>query len=223
MVKDKSTRQSVLELLKKKQELSVSGLKEHLDITEMAVRKHLIKLEGEGLISSRTVRQPMGRPVIFYQLTKVGNDLFPNNYDKIAVEILHDIKDSMGIEAIDTLFNNREQRMRKKYLRKIYQDDPLKERVQQLVDVQEDSGYMAELVEDESSESDGNVSVTFEQFNCPISAIAGEYDKPCECELKLFKEVLGTDNVERVSCIAKGGKSCRYVVKEEKKAVVKSK
>ena len=223
MVKDKSTRQSVLELLKKKQELSVSGLKEHLDITEMAVRKHLIKLEGEGLISSRTVRQPMGRPVIFYQLTKAGNDLFPNNYDKIAVEILRDIKDSMGIEAIDTLFNNREQRMRKKYLRKIYQDDPLKERVQQLVDVQEDSGYMAELVEEESSETEDNVQVTFEQFNCPISAIAGEYDKPCECELKLFKEVLGTENVERVSCIAKGGKSCRYVVKDEKKAVVKSK
>lgn len=216
MVKDKSTRQSVLELLKKKQELSVSGLKEHLDITEMAVRKHLIKLEGEGLISSRTVRQPMGRPVIFYQLTNEGNNLFPNNYDKIAVEILHDIKESMGLDAVDTLFNNREQRMRKKYLRKIYQEDPLKERVQQLVDVQEESGYMAELVEEETKEEMGNVSVTFEQFNCPISAIANEYDKPCECELQLFKEVLGTDGIERVSCIAKGGKSCRYVVQETK-------
>jgi len=211
MAKDKSTREAVLELLKKKQELSVSGLKEFLDITEMAVRKHLIKLEGEGLISSRTVRQPMGRPVIFYSLTKAGNDLFPNSYGKIAVEILQDIKDSMGEEAIDVLFNNREQRMRKKYQRRIFTDDSLVDRVKQLVDVQEESGYMAEMANDETL---GEDAVTFAQYNCPISAIANEYDKPCECELKLFKEVLGTDDVERVSCIAKGGKSCKYVVKE---------
>lgn len=205
-----STRQAILELLKKCQELSVSGLKEHLDITEMAVRKHLVKLEGEELIHSRTVRQPMGRPVIFYRLTEEGNKIFPNNYDKIAVEILQDIQESMGNEAIDTLFNNRERRMRKKYQRRIYQDDPLVERVKQLVEVQQDNGYMAEFNEEESVHG-----VSFEQFNCPIAAIADRYNKPCQCELELFKEVLGTEQVERVTCIAKGERSCKYVVKEE--------
>lgn len=205
-----STRQAILELLKKCQELSVSGLKEHLDITEMAVRKHLVKLEGEELIRSRTVRQPMGRPVIFYRLTEEGNKLFPNNYDKVAVEILQDIQESMGNEAIDTLFNNREKRMRKKYQRRIYQDDPLVERVKQLVEVQQNNGYMAEFNEDENIDG-----VSFEQFNCPIAAIADRYDKPCQCELALFKEVLGTEQVERVACIAKGERSCKYVIKEE--------
>ncbi|SEO66463.1 iron-sulfur cluster biosynthesis transcriptional regulator SufR [Amphibacillus marinus] len=214
MVKDKSTRQAILELLKKSKELSVSGLKEHLDITEMAVRKHLVKLEGEGFIQSRTVRQPMGRPVIFYSLTAEGNGLFPNNYDKVVVELLSDIQETMGNEAIDKLFENREQRMRKTYKRHIFQDDRLHERVKQLVRVQQENGYMAEFSQVEGNEELDKQYMTFEQYNCPIAAIADRYDKPCHCELNLFKEVLGTDQVERVSCIAKGEKSCKYVVKE---------
>lgn len=211
MSKEMSTRQAILELLKKKRELSVSGLKQHLDITEMAVRKHLVKLEGEHLINSRTVRQPMGRPVIFYSLTGEGEKLFPNNYDKIAVEILRDIQESLGTDAIDQLFENREQRMRKKYVRRIYEEDTLKDKVLDLVDVQSESGYMAEYIE-----SKDDKEFVFAQYNCPIIAIADRYDKPCHCELNLFKEVLGTDQVERVECIAKGGKSCKYLVKESK-------
>ncbi|GGM29828.1 DeoR family transcriptional regulator [Paraliobacillus quinghaiensis] len=211
MVKEMSTRQAILELLKKKKELSVSGLKQFLDITEMAVRKHLVKLEGEHLITSRTVRQPMGRPVIFYSLTKEGEKLFPTNYDVVAVEILRDIQESMGTDAIDTLFENREKRMRKKYVRRIFEEDPLQEKVKELVNVQNESGYMAEFTESDEDE------ISFAQYNCPIAAIADRYDKPCDCELELFKQVLGTDQVKRVTCIAKGEKSCKYVVKQTDK------
>lgn len=208
MVKEMSTRQAILELLKKKRELSVSGLKQFLDITEMAVRKHLVKLEGEHLITSRTVRQPMGRPVIFYSLTDLGNKIFPTNYDVIAVELLQDIQESLGTDAIDTLFENREKRMRKKYIRQIFEEDPLEEKVRALVNVQNESGYMAEYTDA------GKDEISFSQYNCPIAAIADRYDKPCHCELELFKQVLGTDQVRRVTCIAKGEKSCQYIVKQ---------
>lgn len=76
MSSQKTTRESIVELLKKNKELSVSGLKEHLDITEMAVRKHLVKLEADELITSRSVRKPMGRPVIYYRLTEKGHEIF---------------------------------------------------------------------------------------------------------------------------------------------------
>lgn len=208
MVKEMSTRQAILELLKKKRELSVSGLKQFLDITEMAVRKHLVKLEGEHLITSRTVRQPMGRPVIFYALTAAGNKIFPTNYDLIAVELLQDIQESMGTDAIDTLFENREKRMRKRYIRQIFEEDPLEEKVRALVNVQNESGYMAEYTDA------GKNEISFSQYNCPIAAIADRYDKPCHCELELFKQVLGTDQIRRVTCIAKGEKSCQYIVKQ---------
>ncbi|NMA91147.1 MAG: transcriptional regulator [Amphibacillus sp.] len=209
MSSQKTTRESIVELLKKNKELSVSGLKEHLDITEMAVRKHLVKLEADELITSRSVRKPMGRPVIYYRLTEKGHEIFPNNYDKIVVELLQDIHENLGEETIDTLFKNREQRLRKRYQRRIYKEDSLTERVEQLVDVQSENGYMAEFSAPENDDT-----ITFEQYNCPIAAIADRYDRPCHYELELFKEVLGTDQIERVECIAKGGKSCKYVIQK---------
>ena len=114
-------------------------------------------------------------------------------------------------ETIDVLFKNREERLRKKYSRRIFKDDPLSERVESLVDVQSENGYMAEFNEPDEDEKD---TITFEQYNCPIAAIADRYDKPCHYELELFKEVLGTDRVERVECIAKGGKSCKYIIQK---------
>ena len=208
MIQQLSTRQSILELLKRYQNLSVSELKKHLDITEMAVRKHLIKLEGEHLVDSRPVRQPMGRPVIYYSLTSEGQDLFPKSYDKITMEFLADIEEGLGQEAIDYLFENREKRMRKRYARQIFAEDELSDKVKQLVQVQMSSGYMAEC--DEISEDE----ISFSQYNCPIAAIANKYGKPCECELSLFKDVLGTDNIKRVSCMADGEASCKYVIKQ---------
>lgn len=216
MGKHVSTRRAILELLKKGKSLSVSELKHDLDITEMAVRKHLVKLEGENLITSQSVRQPMGRPVIFYSLTDSGEDLFPRNYDAIAMEFLTDIEESMGHDAIDKLFDNREKRMRKSYARRIFPEDELSEKVKELVQVQNENGYMSEFNEENES------TISFSQYNCPIVAIAGKYSKPCECELSLFKSVLGTDNVERVACIAKGESSCKYLIKKESKETVSS-
>jgi len=208
----KSTREQIKELLKKNKELSVAELTSFLDVTEMAVRKHLARLEAENMITSKTVRQPMGRPVIFYRLTQTGHDTFPNSYDRFVVELLQDIHENIGEDAIDMIFKNREERLRKKYQRRIFLEDTLLERVEQLVDVQQENGYMAEFTEREADQRD---VITFEQFNCPIAAIADQYDKPCEYELKLFKEVLGTDEISRVECLAKGGKSCKYLIKNE--------
>ncbi|WP_163580955.1 helix-turn-helix transcriptional regulator [Gracilibacillus saliphilus] len=206
MVKEQSTRAMILELLKKNQSLSVNGISNFLNITEMAIRKHLIKLESEKLITSRTVRQPMGRPVIYYSLTTAGENVFPKSYDLLTMEFLRDIEDTIGMEAIDQLFERREERLRQKYRRRIFIEDPIAERVKALVKVQSDNGYMSEFHEED------NDKLSFAQYNCPIAAIADKYDKPCDCELNLFKSVLGTEKVKRVECIAKGGTACKYVV-----------
>ncbi|MFD2656471.1 helix-turn-helix transcriptional regulator [Gracilibacillus thailandensis] len=208
MAKKQSTKAMILELLKKNQSLSVNGISNFLNITEMAIRKHLIKLESEKLINSRTVRQPMGRPVSYYSLTRVGENVFPKNYDLLTMEFLRDIEETIGMEAIDQLFERREERLRQKYRRRIFIEEPIAERVKALVKVQSDNGYMSEFHEEDKDQ------LSFSQYNCPIAAIADKYDKPCDCELNLFKSVLGTEKVKRVECIAKGGTACKYVVEK---------
>ncbi|WP_407272363.1 helix-turn-helix transcriptional regulator [Radiobacillus sp. PE A8.2] len=204
-----STRQSILELLKKNRSFSVSELRTHLDITEMAIRKHLFKLEGERLINSRTVRQPMGRPVIYYSLSPTGEKLFPANYGTIMVDFLSDIEEMNGQEAIDTLFKNRQKRLEKQYGRRIDFDSGLEEKVNELVHLQNESGYMAEYSVRNQEE------IEFSQYNCPIASISKKYNQPCDCEMSLLKKVLDTDNVERLSCLTEGDNCCKYVVKQE--------
>ena len=71
-----STKEKILDLLKKDVSLSVNELTECLHITHMAVRKHLNNLEKDGLIESREMKKPMGRPLQLYSLSKKGERLF---------------------------------------------------------------------------------------------------------------------------------------------------
>ena len=114
-----STKDKILNLLKKEVSLSVNELTGSLQITHMAVRKHLNSLEKDDLISSREVKQPMGRPLQTYFLTEKGERLFPKNYETITIEFLHDLMDMYGEEAIHTLFNKREKRLTMEYSQKI--------------------------------------------------------------------------------------------------------
>jgi predicted ArsR family transcriptional regulator len=51
-----------------------------LDITVMAVRKHLNVLERESYIYAFEMKQPIGRPVLVYALTPQADELFPKSY-----------------------------------------------------------------------------------------------------------------------------------------------
>ena len=66
-------------------------------------------------------------------------------------------------------------------------------------------GYMAE-VEDGA---DAGEEFVLHEYNCPIAQVAGRYQQACQCELALFRELLGT-KVERTECLAKGGGKCTY-------------
>ena len=59
----------------------------------MAVRKHLNVLERDSLLTISEVRQPMGRPLLVYSLSPKAEELFPKNYEHMAVEFLHDLKE----------------------------------------------------------------------------------------------------------------------------------
>lgn len=76
---DISTRDKILQMLKTKGELSAKEITEFIGITSMAVRRHINTLEKEGLIESKTIRQPMGRPSAIYRLTEQAEDFFPTS------------------------------------------------------------------------------------------------------------------------------------------------
>lgn len=201
----KTTKDKILELIKKEVKLTVTELTVFLNITDMAVRKHLTAMEKDGLITSREAKQPMGRPIQLYSLSEKGELLFPKNYEGLSVEFLKDIEDLHGEASIHQLFRKREKRLTEEYAGKISGTSSDK-KMEEMLAIQNDKGYMAEVTQLTEN--------TFEltEYNCPIMAIANEYKVACQCETSMFKEVLQTENVKRTTCKTNGDDHCRFMI-----------
>ncbi|MED1799686.1 helix-turn-helix transcriptional regulator [Brevibacillus porteri] len=203
-----STRDQILHMLKVKGSLPVSDMAVDLGITEMAVRRHLNTLERDNLIKSTLVRQAMGRPTNVYSLSQEADELFPRNYSHLTLDFLQDIKEIDGLSKIEMLFRRRENRLEETY--RSHMQGDLEKRVAKLAELQNDKGYMVEWEKDENGDG-----YRIQEFNCPISQVAREFNQACSCELSLFRRVLNA-NVEQTTCMAKGGDKCVFHIKEAK-------
>lgn len=208
-----STKDKILDLLKKEVSLAVNDLTQRLNITHMAVRKHLDSLQKDQLVQTSELKQPMGRPLIIYSLTEEAEKFFPKNYEGITLEFLHDIKDLYGEEAVEELFKKREERLSKEYSQRISQKTN-SEILNELVVLQNEKGYMA------------NVSLIDEdiyelvEHNCPILSVAHSFKTACQCETQMLQNVLHTDNIRRVSCKTDGDDHCRFIINFKQKTLL---
>lgn len=196
------TREQLLHLLKMRGPLSAKDITLEMQITDMAVRRHLGTLERDGYVDFALTRQNIGRPTAVYRLTELAEGFFPKTYHTLTLELLDELTHESGEEMINLLFNRRKQKMLHKYEADITVVS-LHERVTQLTAVQNDHGYMAES----TLISNGEFILT--EHNCPISQIACQYNHACQCELELFRSVLQAD-VSRSECLAEGGSKCVY-------------
>jgi predicted ArsR family transcriptional regulator len=199
-----STKDRILDLLKKEVSLSVNDFTEQLQITHMAVRKHLATLEKDGLILSVERKQPMGRPLQLYSLTQKGEKVFPKNYEGITLEFLKDIEEIHGEDSIHLLFKKREDRLTTEYSTRL-KTQSMPDKLNEIVKIQNEKGYMAR-----ASQIDEH-SFELIEYNCPIYSVAQEYKMACHCETEMFKKVVGTDQVHRTTCKTDGDNHCKFV------------
>ncbi|WP_043931652.1 helix-turn-helix transcriptional regulator [Bacillus sp. EB01] len=202
----KSTKDRILELLKKEASMTVAHLTGQLNITHMAVRKHLNGLESDGLIQSQDFKQPMGRPLQIYTLTTKGESLFPKNYEGITLEFLQDIQAMYGENAVEDLFKKREERLTREYLVRLA-DKSNPEKIRELVSIQNEKGYMAAGVQ-----VDEHTYELFE-YNCPILAVANQHKEACRCETRMLRNALNTEDIQRVSCKTESDDHCKFRIK----------
>ncbi|MCM3177575.1 metalloregulator ArsR/SmtB family transcription factor [Cytobacillus horneckiae] len=204
-VQNSSTKDKVLHLLKKETSMTVNDLKDRLNITHMAVRKHLTVLENNGFVCSRENKQALGRPTQIYYLTEKGEKFFPKNYEGLSLEFLHDINELYGSTAIEQLFKKREQRLTEEYSKRM-DHKTNEEKISELVSIQNEKGYMATAMKTADS------SYELTEYNCPILAVAHSYKTACHCETQLLKTVLETEKIKRVNCKTDGNEHCKFQI-----------
>lgn len=201
--KSSSTRDEIIKMLKLQKKLTVTDIANQLQITEMAVRRHLNTLERDQFVASTLHRQAMGRPTNVYRLTDKGEELFPRNYRSMTLEFLEDMEDLAGKAMVEELFQRRKERLTNNYMQRM-EGKTFHEKVQELVSIQNENGYMVQV------ERVGEDSYQLKEFNCPISKVAEKYHIACDCELQLFRDILGKADVECRTCMTAGGDVCDY-------------
>lgn len=204
-----STRRKLLLLLRKQPGLTVTELATKMELTGMGVRRHLESLAADGLVeSSETTRRGLGRPASGWRLSAAGLELFPRRYDSLALDVLEDISDHAGADAVDAVFERRTEKLVAEYDDELAGTEGLEERVQGLAKIRDEAGYLA------CSAPDENGDFVLTENNCAVHRVAARYPAVCAMELALLRRVMGPDvEVTRIAHTMAGDAICAYRMK----------
>jgi predicted ArsR family transcriptional regulator len=199
------TRRRILITMKEHGGMTADELAEEVGITPVAVRRHLTNLERDRLVEREQVKRPLGRPNFVYRLTDAAHFLFPNNYDQLANYVLRAIEQYFGEEAVERIFEQREQELARLYQARV-NGDSLPARLEQLTRLRDEDGYLA------AWEKTQDGMYMLHQYHCPIQRVAEVCGAACAQELALFADLLQAD-VNRQRHQVKGDPACSYQIR----------
>ena len=202
-----SLRQLILLRLRRDGLQTPDRLAAGLGTTRGVVLQHLRALEAAGLVRRQAERHGVGRPRHVFDVTPEAQRIFPTNYDGLAVGLLAALAELGGDDLVGRVFGERRRQLADRISARLAAlDDPgLDDKVQELAAIQDDHGYVADVV----LGPDGTIRLR--EHNCAIYDVAARQPTACSAELELFREVLDAD-VVRETHIAAGDRCCSYLV-----------
>jgi DeoR family transcriptional regulator, suf operon transcriptional repressor len=203
-----STKEKILNHIKANIQMTVLELSAQLNITEMAVRRHLQVLETDGLLSSFMKKNMTGRPSKVFQLSELGEDFFPKQYKQIGMDLLQEIN-RLDASIINQAIVSRQERLVNRY-RGRFKDKSFIGQINELAKIQSEMGFMAEV-----NETDSEEVAQIRQSNCPYLEIAKDFPEICRNEHKFYEELLHTKNIEKISSLSRGDSCCHYVIRKD--------
>lgn len=202
----KNAAERFLTLIKTRGPLSAAELANELGITGEGARLQLLKLAEEGLVHSESASKGVGRPVLIWSLTPLGNARFPDTHTELTRELIQTIKNVLGKEALDNVVNAREKNQFEKYSTALEGVAGLENRLTSFAAIRSGEGYLAEW----KKEGD---TYYFIENHCPICCAATECDNICTSEMRTFVGILGENmNVSRMEHIINGARRCVYKI-----------
>ncbi len=212
MKKNAKTEDAILALLKARGIMSAVDLADKLNMTAIGMRQHLKRMSQAGMIKAASIEEVSqkgaGRPAASWELTAQSHNKFGDSHALLTKDLIDGARAVFGEEGVEQLVAYREDLTLKLYQEALSDSGSLKARVDKLVELREQEGYMAE------AEEDGNGGFLFIENHCPICTAAMTCQGFCRAELTVFQTVLGTDvSVERVEYLLEGGRRCSYSIR----------
>ncbi len=203
-----STRETILHALKTSTHSKVEELAEIANVSPVTVRHHLNSLQADNLIEVSSVRRKVGRPYYIYSLSETGQELFPRKYVRLTNRLLDELKATLPPGTVTQLFNGVMENMLEARKGE-YEDLPFEKRLDYLVDMLSEEGFMVRLEKD-----DGRYILT--EFGCPYHSVSQEHTEVCDMDQSLMVAILQTP-VEQHSCLLNGDECCQFTFSKEAK------
>jgi predicted ArsR family transcriptional regulator len=196
-----STRDIILEEIKRTNGATVDELAQTAEISPVTVRHHLNSLQAEGLLETASVRRKVGRPYYVYSLSNKGQELFPKRYVRLSSRLLDELKDRYPDGTISELFNNVVERIADDH-RNDFENKSVEKRLDYLVDLLAEEGFLA------SWELTDNGYKLIE-YSCPYISIGQKHHEVCVFDKQLIQIVMDTE-IDQHSCMIDGDSCCEF-------------
>ncbi|MGD0765630.1 MAG: helix-turn-helix domain-containing protein [Dehalococcoidia bacterium] len=199
-----STRQDILDYLRRQGQGSVKDLGQLLGLTATGIRQHLTILERDGLIEGHQERGRVGRPALVYSLTQLGDGLYPKRYDVLAAVLLEEMEATAGGQAMQELLQRAAGRFADAY-RERMEGKTLQERVEEVTHIIQGEGSLA------ATASDGG-DYLIHRFTCPYPEVARAHGMICDLDLGFVGRLLNA-STKLDACMMRGDRACTYRVR----------
>lgn len=201
---------NVIEILQRYGPLPIKDIEEHIGVTKTAVRQQLTSLMAEGLVSTRLVREGVGRPHYVYLLTGKARELFACYCDEVVLSLYEELIAEVGPSRVTHLLDRVSHRLARRYDGQV-PGSALADRVHGLAQSLDARGILTDL-----QTTDGGY--VLKEYNCPYHELAQEHREICEMEQTMMAQVLAAD-VELTQCMMDGHHGCHFNVLPRKAAV----
>lgn len=204
-----TTRERALATLQRRPGATVDQLAERLELSPMAVRHHLARLTGEGLVAASQERRRVGRPAHAFRLTPKGEELFPKAYAWLAGLLWDELITPEGPQGAGA--STEEQRAA--LIRRLAESAaaPDLPRLRPL-DAPARARAAAEILQRQSAsteveERDGYLEVR--DYNCIFEGLRPGRHTICDFHTEYARRLMGTE-VELRDCQRDGAEACCF-------------
>ncbi|WP_157085707.1 helix-turn-helix transcriptional regulator [Devriesea agamarum] len=222
-----ATRNRLVEEISRSGPVTATTLAKTFGLTAAGVRRHLIALEADGLITQRNIssgKRGRGRPSKAFVLTEKAHSDLGSEYDALAALAIEHLERLGGREAIAQLAEHRVDPWQREYETRLenYSRDhdgsrpSPKQRVEILADLLSARGYAGSVrpVTVRVAAPDGEqrtmrtlATAQLCQGHCPVQDIATRHPELCDVETEAISRMLGVP-VQRLATLAKGAHAC---------------
>ena len=176
-----STRGQIVLLLRGSNK-TVNELAAELNLTDNAVRAHLLSLERDRLVLQSGLVKGFRKPQFAYGLTDEARHLFPKSYDSLFNQLLDVLKNRLSPGSLKDILYEVGRKIGNKNSSEA--DESLDARLDKTLQSLEELGGAAKLVKE-----DGKIFIKSE--SCPFADAVAEHPEVCRLTESMIQEIVG--------------------------------